>query len=387
MFDMLTDGLREATNLTASGRLMEATAAIQRALKGGARPAPTPAPAPAPSRGRQVPPTIDGYAERVGTAEARPSGTTASTLRGVRTKVPLADLVRGRAKPSAPTIVVPDGAHFLAGSFANAAGGRSYKLYVPSGYRAGTSVPLVVMLHGCTQNPDDFAAGTQMNELAERGTFLVAYPAQTQSANMQRCWNWFNVTDQARDTGEPSLIAGITRQVMAEYAVDPTRVFVAGLSAGAAAASIMGHAYPDLYAAIGVHSGLATGAAHDMPSAFAAMRHGASGSRTGTAVPSIVFHGDRDTTVHPSNGEAVVAQSAGSAATRARVEEGGVGNGRRYTRTLHSDPDGKIVAEHWVVRGGAHAWSGGSLSGSYTDPQGPDASAEMMRFFLEVAAG
>ena len=176
-----------------------------------------------------------------------------------------------------------------------------------------------------------------MNVAADIHTCLVAYPGQTSAANMQKCWNWFNAADQRRDSGEPSLIAGITRQVMHDFAVDPARVYVAGLSAGGAAAAIMGHAYPDLYAAVGVHSGLACGAARDMPSAFAAMQRGGEQPvrfDKRCLVPTIVFHGERDTTVNPRNADAVVAQAMQGVPLRTRQEAGQVANGHAYTRTL-----------------------------------------------------
>ena len=286
--------------------------------------------------------------------------------------------------PSAPTLAMPDGARFETLSHQGPAGSRDYKLYVPA-RQNGSPAPLVVMLHGCTQSPDDFAAGTRMNELAEEIGFLVAYPEQTQRANAQRCWNWFEARDQRRDGGEPALIAGITRDIVAEHGVDPQRVFVAGLSAGGAAAAIMGQRYPELFAGVGVHSGLACGAARDMGSAFAAMRAGGPVEAGDAVVPTIVFHGDRDTTVAPVNGDGVIEQARAGAASTAVTSEGVSPGGIAYTRTVHREADGRERLESWRVHGAGHAWSGGSAKGSYTLPAGPDASREMLRFFLAVA--
>jgi poly(hydroxyalkanoate) depolymerase family esterase len=289
---------------------------------------------------------------------------------------------------------------FVSASCTNRAGTRAYKLYVPSSHAEGapgTALPLIVMLHGCTQSANDFAAGTGMNKVAEENNCFVVYPDQIQSANASNCWNWFNSGDQQRDAGEASIIADITRKVMADYPVDPSRVYIAGLSAGGAMAAVMGATYPDLYAAIGVHSGLPYAVAHDMPSAFAAMKSRkmkASPRKTGVksvkplghAMPVIVFHGDRDTTVDPSNGEHVLAQCVPAAYSgtedQKAPEKGTVPNGRSYTRTTLLDAQGKAVAENWTVHGAGHAWSGGSSKGSYTDSSGPDATREMLRFFL-----
>ena len=280
----------------------------------------------------------------------------------------------------------PDhGGRFLSKSFSNEAGTRPYKVYVPASYR-GEPVPMVVMLHGCSQSPDDFAAGTGMNDAAERSGCLVVYPGQTAQAQPQKCWKWFSAGDQQRGSGEPSLIAGITRQVMQDYAVDPRRVFVAGLSAGGAAAAIMGAAYPELYAAIGVHSGLACGAARDLPTALAVMKRGGDGVRAaagGRIVPAIVFHGERDTTVSPLNGDDVISQSTRGAGLRRAVLPRRVEGGRDCTRTNFTDAAGRVVTEQWLIHGAGHAWSGGRAAGSFTDPSGPDATAEMLRFFGE----
>jgi poly(hydroxyalkanoate) depolymerase family esterase len=288
----------------------------------------------------------------------------------------------GRAEPIAPKQVpIPDGARFEGHAYSDSAGSRAYKLYVPSSY-VGQAVPLVVMLHGCRQSPDDFALGTRMNELAEAQCFLVVYPAQSASANASRCWNWFKATDQERDRGEPSLIAGITREIMSQFEVDDSRVCIAGLSAGGAAAANMGASYPDMFAAVGVHSGLACGAATDMPSAFAAMRTGARNLQRRATVRTIVFHGDRDVTVSSVNADQVISQSR-SADSRTAVSKGQAPGGAAYTRTVYTDEFGRDTVEQWLVHGLGHAWSGGSPAGSYTDPRGPDASGEMIRFFLQ----
>jgi poly(hydroxyalkanoate) depolymerase family esterase len=278
----------------------------------------------------------------------------------------------------------PKGSHFEEHSYSNHAGARTYKLYVPSTY-IGEPLPLLVMLHGCTQSPDDFALGTRMNELAEELVFLVAYPEQPKSANTAKCWNWFNTRDQARDNGEPSLIAGITRQILVEFPVDPSRVFVAGLSAGGATAAIMASTYPDLYAAVGIHSGLACGAAHDVQSAFAAMRNGsrASSLHESSKIPTIVIQGDRDKTVNPLNAEQLVAQSTGNRKLERKIHQGTSANGMTFTQTVYFDANQTPVLEDWLLHGGGHAWSGGSLQGSFTDSRGPDASREMVRFFLQ----
>jgi poly(hydroxyalkanoate) depolymerase family esterase len=385
--------MAEATRLTQEGRLNEATALIQGAL-GNAAPPASPGAA-----GFDFP--IDVSSRLVGGTEQGPAPSWPGAGLGP-------DLFQDSLNPHTRGVQHPPGSpfaktagagsgddeRFFTRSYSGAAGARSYKLYVPEGYTGEESVPLVVMLHGCTQDPDDFAAGTRMNALAEERTFLVAYPAQSANANMQKCWNWFQPSDQGRGRGEPSIIAGITQQVIEDYAVDEGRVFVAGMSAGGAMAAIMGASYPDLYAAVGVHSGLAPGSAHDMPSAFSAMRQGNPGAPMPEAgsngrakvVPTVVFHGDRDGTVHPRNGDRLLAglTARDGSSLKVSTRQGRVPDGHAFTRVSYKDPDGRPVVERWSVHGLGHAWSGGGR-GSYTDPKGPDASAEMVRFFLQNA--
>jgi len=391
------DIVREATRLTRAGQLVEATALLQRMLQGGSAPTPESRSASQARLPRLDPLTIDATANVVEEREA-PQIAPIRSAQGRRRSLPL-DGMRDFSglglrspitrAPLSPSDIVPEGTRFIAGTFSNAAGSRTYKLFIPSRCQ-GQRLPLIVMLHGCTQSPDDFAAGTRMNFLAEEQNCFVVYPEQPSGANQSKCWNWFRTGDQRRGGGEPSMIAGITRQIMRNHVIDPKRVYVAGLSAGGAAAAIMGATYSDLYAAVGIHSGLACGAASDLPSAFAAMRQGGGSKAVAdgkTSVPTIVFHGDRDTTVHPKNGDQIIEQSARATSPTTKVLRGRVPHGHAYTRTILIDGAGRAISEHWNIDGAGHAWSGGSPAGSYTDPQGPDATREMLRFFLEHSLG
>lgn len=372
--------LLEATQLTRAGRLLEATAVIQRILR---------------QQSISEAAANDDASDRTGRvidavfSKVEEPSHDEKTLRRMRggSGAPVAGVPRPETK-----VLEGQPGDFITGSYTNQAGTRPYKLYIPTGY-VGKALPMIVMLHGCTQTPDDFAAGTRMNALAEERECFVLYPAQTRAANRSRCWNWFKRGDQRRDKGEPAIIAGMTREVLTRYGIDARKVYVAGLSAGGAMAAVMGATYPDLYAAIGIHSGLAVGSAHDVPSAFAVMRgtppsspRGAISGQASCAVPVIVFHGDRDATVHPRNSEHVILESVdrnAASSNNLSVEHGQVPGGHAYTRTVHSDPTGRVILEHWLVHGAGHAWSGGSTRGSYTDPKGPDAARAMIRFFYQ----
>jgi poly(hydroxyalkanoate) depolymerase family esterase len=330
-----------------------------------------------------------------GPAAARPRFDSASVIDVAARVVPASEDADAAGRPGS----------FEAHEFRNHAGSRAYKLYVPAG-QSDAPRAMMVMLHGCTQSADDFAAGTRMNRLADEHGFLVVYPEQAAQANASRCWNWFKPQDQLRGAGEPSLIAGIACEVAQRHGADPRRIYVAGLSAGAAMAVVLGETYPELFAGVGAHSGLPYGSAHDIPSAMAAMKGGRSGmpglkngpAAAGTsrrkavqAVPVIVFHGDRDHTVQQSNGARIVQQAldahgaqAGGAGLHVDTQSGVAYGGRQFSRTVHADLEGHVRIEDWTLHGAGHAWSGGHASGSYTDRAGPDASAEMVRFFMAL---
>ena len=377
MPDSIQRWMREVSRLTQSGRFAKAAQFIQQSMTG------TP---------------------------VEPSSVNPETV----IELPMSDAATAAPTPPADAAAAAEQAGHqgltLAGQHTEAGLTRAYILYLPPAVASPAvpaSVPLVVMLHGCSQSPDDFAAGTGMNELACEQGFAVLYPAQAQDANAGRCWNWYEPGHQRRGSGEPAVLAGLTRSVIAQHGLDARRVYVAGLSAGGAMAAVLGQTYPDLYAAVGIHSGLASGAASDLMSALSAMKHGRGAAAANSTnekvtaltpqalgashpVPTIVFHGDSDGVVHPDNGmhavEAAIAAGEldimASAAAVALVEQGVSPKGRGYTRTTHPHAELHLnQAEHWLLHGGGHAWSGGSAQGSFTDPDGPDATREMWRFF------
>jgi poly(hydroxyalkanoate) depolymerase family esterase len=316
--------------------------------------------------------------------------------------------VKPRATPArksarAPSAVraAPAGVpgRFTTSTFTYRKADHHYKLYVPPAATGSGPPMLVVMLHGCGQDPDDFAAGTRMNTLAARDNVAVLYPAQGAAANRQRCWNWFAPAHQQRGRGEPAWIAALARAVARGLSVPARQVFVCGLSAGGAMAALLARLYPEQFAACGVHSGVAAGTAIGAIGALGAMRSGRrlAAPPAGRHVPTIVFHGDADNRVHPRHGEHLVDAALDALLPRsglpargdsgAIVRQGMSAQGGAYTQHIYVNSQGKVLAERWQLHGTGHAWSGGSRRGSYTDPAGPDASSEMLRFFRQCAPG
>ncbi len=358
---MSSDIMNSILRLTSRGRVQEATGAIHKALM----------------RKPSEHSLNWGTSQPAGIAikSRRPMGDVIGELGKFRPKL--------MPKRNIPVLRIPSGAKFLDGSFTCAAGSRTYKLYVPR-VPSTEYYGLLVMLHGCTQNSSDFAAGTRMNEVGEVEGLLVVYPEQKTSANTSGCWNWFNPHHQLHGSGEPSIIAGITLEIIAKYNVDPRRVFVAGLSAGGAMAVVMGHTYSALFAAVGVHSGLPYRTATDIISAFAAMRGEGSAQSLPLKQRVIVFHGDEDKTVHSSNAEAIATFGNNC---RSQTKNGVCPDGTAFTKTTLLDENTMRLSEHWLVHGIGHAWSGGSNEGSYCESRGPDASRLMVDFFKDRDLG
>jgi len=414
----LLQKLLVATGLVRRGNLVTATQAIQQAL--GSQ-LPASATVASPVMARVEPPLagLDGEGSAVaGVVEDVLEETMPVAPSGGGDPEGFDDPVVEAEEPPATGAPRRRPSRFVESSYTAASGTRTFKLFEPAGFE-DRPVPLIVMLHGCTQDPDDFAAGTRMNTLAsERGLFVL-YPAQAPRSNAHKCWNWFMPGDQRRGHGEPALIAGMVRHVMQTHTIDADRVYVAGLSAGGAMAAILAREYPDVFAAAGVHSGLPPGAAHDVASAFSAMKSGqaptgwakalrpmpslppalfaltgavapgreaAHAADAAEGTPLIVFHGDADQTVNVANGARLIDAVLGTADWQAERVSGEVG-GRTFTRTTyrmaHPPVPSTSRAEHWLVHGASHAWSAGDPSGSFTEANGPDASVEMLRFFEE----
>ncbi len=357
----------KATRLTGMGKLMDATRLIQRALLGTAPQA----------RREPVPAANDPHVDApppqviILPPPAKPADDQAT------------EAERRNASRAASS--------FTKHQFVFEGDTYPYRLYIPSAPAVDASaahpMPLVVLLHGCKQDALDFSNGTAMNALAEEHQVMVLYPEQITSANAMRCWNWFEPSHQQAERGEPGMIAALTQKIVQKHGADPERIYIAGLSAGGAMAAVMAGLRPDIFAAVGVHSGLAAGAAQDVISAFAAMRSGAKG-RSQPTLPTIIFHGTADKTVHPDNGDhitdAALAGLKASGLKLVKTQSSMTHKGEDKTeRLVYSTADGTPYIENWRIDDGTHAWSGGDATGSYTDPDGPSASAAMLAFFLQ----
>ena len=397
------DMLGEATELVHSGNLMEATAAIQRALNNQAPLAraarATPA-SPSPSAAARAKPAAGQWPAAANNLRSKLKATVEdAVVREVRTPSAWARPTAAPEMPVGKSVrEVPDS--FERVTFMHQGIRHQYRLYVPPGAANGVAMPLVLMLHGCTQNADDFALGTGMNQAAAPANALVLYPVQPRSANPNGCWNWFEPGHQRRGQGEPELLVAMVRDVMARHPVDAQRVYAAGISAGGAMAALLAREYPELFAAVGVHSGLRAGAADNMMAALSAMNNGAKVGTSdqpatrisGEPQPAlIVFHGDNDTTVDAKNGEQLVEAALQAAlgdknAAIHETQQGQSNAGQRFTRNLYRAIDSdEVLVEYWLLHNTGHAWSGGSAKVSQTDPKGASATQEMLRFFLEHA--
>ncbi len=375
--------MRNATRLISTGKLLGATRLIQRALSGDET---------------QAKSQTKPQSRPQDAADDRSTATPAANDAHNHSAPPPVIILPWPHKPAGAATSQPVGdattqtpareAGFTKHQFKFQGDIYPYRLFVPTTTSASsTTIPLVVLLHGCKQDALDFSNGTAMNSLAQDQQVMVLYPEQTTSGNAMRCWNWFEPGHQQAERGEPGMIAALTKKVIQQYGADPQRVYIAGLSAGGAMAAVMAGLYPHMFAAVGVHSGLAAGAARDMMSAFSAMRSGAKG-RSHSALPTIIFHGSADKTVHPDNSEHITkAALAGLTATGLKLVKTqsttSHNKNENTERVVYSTADGKPYIENWRIDDGAHAWSGGDAAGSYTDPDGPSASAAMLAFFLQ----
>lgn len=365
------DVMGDALSLVRKSDLAGATAVIRKALSGE---------------------TAAGDARADPEALPHPPSAKVIPLPGRRPLGEALRVLRARPPVPPPPETEPElGERFLQRAYRGAAGSLDYRLYVPANFEQ-RDLALVIMLHGCGQDPEDFALGTQMNALAEEFGLIVAYPRQTRRANPNGCWNWFDRRHQSRGSGEPAKLAGLAQALTHEFGIRKERVFAAGLSAGGAMAEVLAATYPDVFDAVGIHSGLPYKSAADVPSAFAAMKGNAAAhdpeapAQGDRRVRKIVFHGLADATVNPVNGERILEELERGDARVTRNDLGWESEAGRVSRTALKGADGRPVAEQWLVEGGGHAWFGGDARGSYTQTVGLDASRMMVRFFLAQAA-
>ena len=367
----------KATCLAGMGRLVDATKLIQRSMTNLSQ---------SMLHGAKVVPSTDA----ANPSQVKAESDSSAKLTAKSTAEPVAEpLIKSTSSASG---------NFVEDQFEFEGQLYPYRLFVPASAKVvpQQKFPLVVLLHGCKQDALDFSQGTAMNQLASEQHCLVLYPEQITAANSGRCWNWFEPEHQLRGQGEPGMIAALTLHVLASHGgkkaqipePDPARVYIAGLSAGGAMATLVAGLYPDIYAALGVHSGLPAGSASSLLTALNAMQIASPQTLAEvSAIPTIVFHGSADATVHPDNSEHI-ARAAQAAFAQAGInltasESQGGTDARAALRTVYSDAKGVAQIERWSIAEGEHAWSGGDAAGSYTDPQGPSASAAMLAFFLQ----